>query len=110
MADNETDMQNDTINEQQQQQKPSTSQSQSSSLASTTISNKESTDQSSTEIEIRQKGIVGREYLVMLNGKFDFGDRDAIPAYDIILPPLKEDEGKEWTTDELKTLHDCINS
>lgn len=26
----------------------------------------------------------------IFSGKFDFGDRDGKPAYDIILPPLKE--------------------
>ncbi|VDM95101.1 unnamed protein product, partial [Onchocerca ochengi] len=110
MADNETDIQNEAISD--QQQKPSTSES--SLRTTTTVQNE--------EVEIRQKRnrwertssdrsrkIVGARENV-LSGKFDFGDRDEKPIYNIILPPLKEDEGKEWTIDELKTLHDCINS
>ncbi|KAL3989388.1 hypothetical protein ACH3XW_27470 [Acanthocheilonema viteae] len=123
MASNEIDMHNEAISK-QDQQKPSTSQSQSSTLASTIIQNDECNELSPVEFEVQQRGnrsertssdrskriISTKEHEQVLSGKFDFGDRDKKPVYNTTLPPLKEDEGKEWTIDELKTLHNCINS
>uniref|UniRef100_A0A0R3RFI9 SANT domain-containing protein n=1 Tax=Elaeophora elaphi TaxID=1147741 RepID=A0A0R3RFI9_9BILA len=130
-------MHNETVNkQQQQQQEPSFSQSQSSSLTSTDIQNDKYTELLPVEdlifnldfihvlIEARQRGnrsgrtssdrsrrvVDAKEDEQVRSGKFDFGDRDRRPVYNITLPPLKEDEGKEWTIDELKTLHSCINS
>ncbi|CAG9534606.1 unnamed protein product [Cercopithifilaria johnstoni] len=124
MTDSEIDMRSEAVSKQQQQQKASTSQPQLSSVTSTTIQCDECNEVSPVEVETRQGGnlskrtsgdrsrrvIDAKEDEQVLSGKFDFGDRDRRPVYNIVLPPLKEDEGKEWTIDELKTLHSCINS
>ncbi|EJW84966.1 hypothetical protein WUBG_04123 [Wuchereria bancrofti] len=119
MADNEMIVHDKAISKQQQQEKSSIYQPQSSShksdgrneLSSIEVEIQHRTDHSERASKNRSRKVVaGKEDEQVLSGKFDFGDRDEKPSLNITLPLLREVEGKEWTIDELRILHSCINS
>ncbi|VDK75484.1 unnamed protein product [Litomosoides sigmodontis] len=109
----------------EQQQRPSTSEVQSSCHTSTNTQNDECNELSSVDVAETQERRNSSGWTLSdrprrtsntnydaqsISGKFDFGDRDRRPVYNIILPPLETGESEEWTFDELKTLNSCINS
>uniref|UniRef100_A0A915PWN6 Myb-like domain-containing protein n=1 Tax=Setaria digitata TaxID=48799 RepID=A0A915PWN6_9BILA len=113
-TDNLTGKQDETSSNRQQELEPSTSQLKSSTFASLTVDNEHSDELSPSEDRMSndqpRRAANVKENLQFLSNKFDFGDRDEKPTYNFTLPPLKENKGKEWTIDELKILHSCINS
>ncbi|KAK6111850.1 hypothetical protein QQG55_45285 [Brugia pahangi] len=110
MVGNEMIVHDKVLRKQQQQEKSSIYQPQSSSYTNE-LEIRHRTDHSERASNNRsRKLVVGKEDERVINGKFDFGDRDEKPSFNITLPLLKEVEGKEWTIDELRILHNCINS